>query len=80
LQITGSILQPIISGNIKLSHGEVYLPQDGGNGDGPAFASNQSALSAGSDSQAFSSRYTSTTKSSQSSTFGTTSHFNQFSI
>ncbi|WJX41851.1 hypothetical protein P8452_29149 [Trifolium repens] len=69
LQITGSILQPIISGNIKLSHGEVYLPQDGGNGDGPAFASNQSALSAGSDSQAFSSRYTSTTKSSQSSTF-----------
>ncbi|MCH84991.1 hypothetical protein A2U01_0005830, partial [Trifolium medium] len=90
LQIAGSILQPIISGNIKLSHGEVYLPHDGGNGDGPAFSSNQSALSAGSDSRAFASRYisqyfgsrpaSSTTKSSQSSNFGNTSHFNHFSI
>lgn len=31
-QITGSILQPNISGMIKLSHGEAYLPHDKGNG------------------------------------------------
>ncbi|CAK8568700.1 unnamed protein product [Lathyrus sativus] len=77
LQITGSILQPVISGNIKLSRGEVYLPHDGGSGDSQALASNQSALSAGSNSQEFASRYISqyfgsrsaslTTKTSQSS-------------
>ncbi|KAL9679738.1 hypothetical protein QQ045_017604 [Rhodiola kirilowii] len=32
MQITGSILQPNISGKIKLSHGEAYLPHDKGNG------------------------------------------------
>lgn len=32
VQITGSILQPSISGMIKLSHGEAYLPHDKGNG------------------------------------------------
>ncbi|KAI5403590.1 protein TIC236, chloroplastic [Lathyrus oleraceus] len=77
LQITGSILQPVVSGNVKLSRGEVYLPQDGGSGDSQALASNQSAVSAGGDSQEFASRYISqyfgsrsaslTTKSSQSS-------------
>lgn len=33
VQIVGSILQPNISGRIKLSHGEAYLPHDKGNGD-----------------------------------------------
>ncbi|XP_020247626.1 uncharacterized protein LOC109825238 isoform X2 [Asparagus officinalis] len=32
MQITGSILQPNISGMIKLSHGEAYLPHDKGSG------------------------------------------------
>ncbi|KAL4579660.1 hypothetical protein LXL04_015816 [Taraxacum kok-saghyz] len=32
LQIMGSILQPNISGNIKLSHGEAYLPHEKGGG------------------------------------------------
>lgn len=32
IQIAGSILQPNISGMIKLSHGEAYLPHDRGNG------------------------------------------------
>ncbi|KAF9613143.1 hypothetical protein IFM89_005714 [Coptis chinensis] len=32
VQITGSILQPNISGMIKLSRGEAYLPHDKGNG------------------------------------------------
>lgn len=32
MQITGSILQPNITGMIKLSHGEAYLPHDKGNG------------------------------------------------
>lgn len=32
LQITGSIMQPNISGKIKLSHGEAYLPHDKGGG------------------------------------------------
>lgn len=32
MQIKGSILQPNISGMIKLSHGEAYLPHDKGNG------------------------------------------------
>lgn len=33
LQVIGSILQPNISGMLKLSHGEAYLPHDKGNGD-----------------------------------------------
>ncbi|EHA8590861.1 hypothetical protein COCNU_scaffold026073G000010 [Cocos nucifera] len=32
VQISGSILQPNISGMIQLSHGEAYLPHDKGNG------------------------------------------------
>ncbi|KZV19901.1 hypothetical protein F511_32243 [Dorcoceras hygrometricum] len=35
LQITGSIMQPNISGKIKISHGEVYLPHDKGGGAAP---------------------------------------------
>ncbi|XP_052185056.1 protein TIC236, chloroplastic isoform X2 [Diospyros lotus] len=47
LQISGSILQPNISGEIKLSHGEAYLPHDKGSGAAPSnkMASNQSRLS-----------------------------------
>ncbi|GAB2284873.1 hypothetical protein Dimus_019325 [Dionaea muscipula] len=49
LQLTGSIMQPNISGKIKLSHGEAYLPHDKGGGAAPfnRFASNQSRLSSG---------------------------------
>lgn len=32
LQVTGSILRPDVSGLIRLSHGEAYLPHDKGNG------------------------------------------------
>jgi hypothetical protein len=32
LQVSGSILQPVISGMVRLSHGEAYLPHDKGNG------------------------------------------------
>ncbi|KAJ3694159.1 hypothetical protein LUZ60_009639 [Juncus effusus] len=32
LQVRGSILQPNISGMVRLSHGEAYLPHDKGNG------------------------------------------------
>lgn len=32
LQVSGSILQPIISGMVRLSRGEAYLPHDKGNG------------------------------------------------
>ncbi|XP_012571674.1 protein TIC236, chloroplastic-like isoform X2 [Cicer arietinum] len=71
LQITGSILQPIISGNVKLSHGEVYLPHYRGSGSSGApnrFPTNKSTLSGGDVSQAFASSPTSlTTKISQSS-------------
>ncbi|KAG8375520.1 hypothetical protein BUALT_Bualt10G0108300 [Buddleja alternifolia] len=35
LQITGSIMQPNISGKIKISQGEVYLPHDKGGGAAP---------------------------------------------
>lgn len=48
MQITGSILQPNISGNIKLSHGEAHLPHDKGSGSAPnRLASNQSTLPGG---------------------------------
>lgn len=33
IQITGSILQPNVSGMIKLSNGEASLPQDKGSGE-----------------------------------------------
>ncbi|WJX16332.1 hypothetical protein P8452_06374 [Trifolium repens] len=67
MQITGSILQPNISGNIKLSHGEAYLPHD--RGGAPAsnrFPSNQSMLPSGGVSQVFASRYVSRFFSSES--------------
>ncbi|XP_048494076.1 protein TIC236, chloroplastic isoform X2 [Beta vulgaris subsp. vulgaris] len=46
LQISGSILQPSISGKIKLSHGEAYLPHDKGSGAAPfnRLPSNQTRL------------------------------------
>lgn len=49
LQICGSILQPNMSGKIKLSHGEAYLPHDKGSGAAPfnRYASNQSRHPAG---------------------------------
>ncbi|XVE71601.1 hypothetical protein DITRI_Ditri10aG0164400 [Diplodiscus trichospermus] len=61
LQITGSILQPNISGNIKLSHGEAYLPHDKGSGAAPfnRLASSQSRLPGAGVSQAVASRYVS---------------------
>ncbi|RAL48542.1 hypothetical protein DM860_005966 [Cuscuta australis] len=37
LQITGSIMQPNISGKIKVSHGEAYLPHDKGSSGVAAF-------------------------------------------
>ncbi|XP_057423582.1 protein TIC236, chloroplastic-like [Lotus japonicus] len=67
LQITGSILQPNISGNIKLSHGEAYLPHDrGGAHASNRFPSNQSVLPAGGISKMFASRYVSRFFSSES--------------
>ncbi|KAF7817205.1 uncharacterized protein G2W53_031174 [Senna tora] len=67
MQITGSILQPNISGNIKLSHGEAYLPHDrGGAGASNRFTSNQSMLPASGISQAVASRYVSRFLSSKS--------------
>ncbi|KAF5748231.1 hypothetical protein HS088_TW04G00182 [Tripterygium wilfordii] len=61
LQITGSILQPNISGNMKLSHGEAYLPHDKGSGIAPfnRVASNQSGLPGGGVNRAVASRYVS---------------------
>lgn len=61
MQITGSILQPNISGNIKLSHGEAYLPHDKGSGAAPfdRLASQRSRLSLGGVNRAFASRYVS---------------------
>ncbi|RDX99770.1 hypothetical protein CR513_17133, partial [Mucuna pruriens] len=57
VQITGSILQPNISGNIKLSHGEVYLLHDKGGASPKRFPSYQSALPSGSIDESFASRY-----------------------
>ncbi|OMO80485.1 hypothetical protein COLO4_24068 [Corchorus olitorius] len=67
LQITGSILQPTISGNIKLSHGEAYLPHDKGSGAAPfnRLASNQSRPPVAGVNQAVASRYVSRFLSSE---------------
>ena len=66
MQITGSILQPNISGNIKLSHGEAYLPHDKGNGAASnRLASNESRLLATDVDRAVASRYVSRFFSSQ---------------
>ncbi|KAK9149506.1 hypothetical protein Scep_008263 [Stephania cephalantha] len=47
MQVTGSIVEPNISGMIKLSHGEAYLPHDKGSGAAmiTRWASNRSSLS-----------------------------------
>ncbi|KAL3500462.1 hypothetical protein ACH5RR_039555 [Cinchona calisaya] len=59
LQISGSILQPNMSGKIKLSHGEAYLPHDKGSGAAPVNrdASNQSRLPAGGYNRTVASKY-----------------------
>ena len=57
MQITGSILQPNISGNIKLSHGKVYLPHDRGGASTNKFRSFQSELPSGGIDKSFASRY-----------------------
>lgn len=59
LQISGSMLQPTISGNIKLSHGEAYLPHDKGGGAAPLnrLAPNQSRIPGAAINQAVASRY-----------------------
>lgn len=61
MQITGSILQPDISGKIHLSHGEAYLPHDKSNGASPfdRVGSNQSGLPSGSYNRTVASRYVS---------------------
>lgn len=61
LQITGSIMQPNISGKIKLSHGEAYLPHDKGGGAAPINrdASSQSALPSSGYNQVVASKYVS---------------------
>ncbi|XP_027180543.1 uncharacterized protein LOC113779220 [Coffea eugenioides] len=59
LQISGSILQPNMSGKIKLSHGEAYLPHDKGSG-AASFnrdTSKQSRLPAGGYNRAVASKY-----------------------
>ncbi|KAK7311846.1 hypothetical protein RJT34_10254 [Clitoria ternatea] len=57
VQITGSILQPNISGSIKLSHGEVYLPHNRGGAASNRLSSNLSVLPAGGVGETFASRY-----------------------
>jgi len=57
VQITGSILQPNVSGNIKLSNGEVYLPHDRGGASSNRFRSYQSALPGGGIDKSFASKY-----------------------
>ncbi|PKI34472.1 hypothetical protein CRG98_045132 [Punica granatum] len=73
MQITGSILQPNISGNIKLSHGEAYLPHDKGSGAAPLnrLATQQSRLSVGGINRMVASRYVSRFFSSEPSSSST---------
>ncbi|XP_023763180.1 protein TIC236, chloroplastic [Lactuca sativa] len=62
LQIMGSILQPNISGNIKLSHGEAYLPHEKGGGAANAInreASENSSMPNGGYNQVVASKYVS---------------------
>ncbi|XP_062019839.1 protein TIC236, chloroplastic isoform X2 [Rosa rugosa] len=66
MQITGSILQPNISGSIKLSHGEAYLPHDKGSGAAPnRLATNEPRLPSTGVDRAVASRYVSRFFSSQ---------------
>lgn len=59
LQLSGSILQPTISGKMKLSHGEAYLPHDKRSGSAPfnRDTSSQSRLAAASHSRLVASKY-----------------------
>ncbi|KAK7384787.1 hypothetical protein VNO78_30489 [Psophocarpus tetragonolobus] len=67
LQITGSILQPNISGNIKISQGEAYLPHDrGGIPASNRFPSDQHVLPTAGVSRMFASRYVSRFLNSES--------------
>ncbi|XP_060208186.1 protein TIC236, chloroplastic isoform X2 [Lycium barbarum] len=61
LQVSGSILQPNISGKMKLSHGEAYLPHDKGSGTAPFSreTSDQSRLPAGGYNRIVASKYVS---------------------
>ncbi|KAK9682565.1 hypothetical protein RND81_10G082300 [Saponaria officinalis] len=61
LQITGSILQPSISGKIKLCHGEAYLPHDKGSGAAPfnRLPSNQTRIPKDNYSRVVAARYVS---------------------
>ncbi|KAL0553286.1 hypothetical protein IC582_007175 [Cucumis melo] len=61
MQITGSILQPNISGNIQLSRGEAYLPHDKGSGAASfnKVVSDQFSLPPGSSNQVVASKYAS---------------------
>ncbi|KAL4603693.1 hypothetical protein ACB092_10G142500 [Castanea dentata] len=70
MQIAGSILQPNISGNIKLSHGEAYLPHDKGSGAAHfnRLGSSQSQLTSSGINHAVASRYVSRFFSSEPAT------------
>ncbi|KAL8521965.1 hypothetical protein ACS0TY_012205 [Phlomoides rotata] len=61
LQITGSIMQPNISGKIKISQGEVYLPHDKGSGAAPLNrdAANEPKVPAGAYGRMVASKYVS---------------------
>lgn len=61
LQVSGSILQPNISGKVKLSHGEAYLPHDKGGGAASInkMASNKSMLASGGHNRSVASKYVS---------------------
>ncbi|CAI9094401.1 OLC1v1030130C2 [Oldenlandia corymbosa var. corymbosa] len=61
LQISGSILQPTISGKTKLSHGEAYIPHDKGSGSAPfnRDVSNQAGVPVGGYNRAVASKYVS---------------------
>lgn len=73
MQVSGSILQPNISGNIKLSHGEAYLPHDKGSIATPInrLDSNQSRLPSGGINRAVASRYVSRFFNSEPDASGT---------
>lgn len=68
MQIKGSILQPNISGKIKLSRGEAYLPHDKGGGSAPSnrLVPNQFRIQGGGVNKAVASSYVSRFFGSQS--------------
>ncbi|KAH9616453.1 hypothetical protein KSS87_018431 [Heliosperma pusillum] len=79
LQITGSILEPSISGKIKLCHGEAHLPHDKGSGAAPfnRLPSTQTRLPKDSYSRVVAARYVSRFFGSEPAT--SNSSFLQFS-